>query len=77
MPMSMLIMLRGCFGDSWLGGLVVSGLKWPLGRCERSWVVRRVLVPLELMPVATARALSWESLHLWSHESEDAIHGVE
>ena len=56
---------------------MLSGLKWPLGRCERSWVVRRVLVPLELMPVAMARALSWESLHAWSHESEDAIHGVE
>ena len=56
---------------------MVSALKWPLGRCERSWVVRRVLVPLELIPVAMARVLSWESLHLWSHESEDAIHDVE
>ncbi len=55
---------------------MLSGLKWPLDRCERSWVVSRVLVPLELMPVATARALSWESLHVRSHESEDAIHDV-
>ena len=55
---------------------MVSGLRWPLGRWERSWVVRRVFVPLELMPVAMARALSWESLHVRSHESEDAIHDV-
>ena len=40
-------------------------------------MVRRVLVPLELMPVAKARALSWESLHVRSQESEDAIHDVE
>ena len=39
-------------------------------------MVRRVLVPLELMPVAMARDLSWESLHVWSQESEDAIHDV-
>ena len=34
-------------------------------------------MPLELTPTAVARALSWLLLQVLSHESFDAIHGVE
>lgn len=36
--------------------------------------MRAGLVPLELAPMAEARALSWAALHSASQESRDAIH---
>ena len=71
--MSML-MIRWVLGRSFLGRL--GDEKRSIWRSCSSREARMGLVPLELIPVALAMVLSWESLQVLSHESFVAIHDV-